>query len=522
MYKKKCKFKEEIEVRKTVSKITSFVLALLLVCTMVPTIALAEGTTWYVNGAVSDGDGTTEATAFDTIAEAVEQASKGDTIKIYAFAGEYDAFELNGYSGKNGITFEGVAVDGKKPIIACGKALVGATNNEQTGVVGKGDVTNTTFIGLEFKNYGNTKNWVDSCICVSQATGANWEGLVIQDCDFTLVEGAAVGYAIAPHCGDLTVTGCKIIGYDSGICLMCDGGALTNVSISDNVIEVKNEVVSAYWGIESDDNVTSTVTISDNTIVAADDESTPVINITDYAYQQGKANDAIEAIVISNNEGEAKVVAGNINKSDVEVQEDMELIKTFHTGTQGVTSEGLAANSSFVKENEGFYIGYNAASNENQVYELGANGEVEEHKECTETELLNKVVATCTTAGFTGDEVCIVCEKVVKGGEVVKATGHKEVVVNAVAATCTKAGYTGDTVCETCKVELAKGKATAATGHKYVNGVCEVCKTAEPKVETETKAPNTGDNSAVMTYAVMAVAALAVVVVLKKRNAFVK
>ena len=36
------------------------------------------------------------------------------------------------------------------------------------------------------------------------------------------------------------------------------------------------------------------------------------------------------------------------------------------------------------------------------------------------------------------------------------------------------------------------------------------------------KAPNTGDNSAVMTYAVLAVAAMAVVVVLNKRNSFSK
>ena len=41
-----------------------------------------------------------------------------------------------------------------------------------------------------------------------------------------------------------------------------------------------------------------------------------------------------------------------------------------------------------------------------------------------ETELRDAREATCTEDGYTGDEVCTVCEEIVKQGEVIPATGH--------------------------------------------------------------------------------------------------
>ena len=81
-------------------------------------------------------------------------------------------------------------------------------------------------------------------------------------------------------------------------------------------------------------------------------------------------------------------------------------------------------------------------------------------------ELVNAKAATCTEDGYTGDEVCTVCQEVVKKGEVIPATGHKTELVGAKAATCTEDGYTGDEVCTVCGETVKKGEVIPALGHK--------------------------------------------------------
>ena len=86
------------------------------------------------------------------------------------------------------------------------------------------------------------------------------------------------------------------------------------------------------------------------------------------------------------------------------------------------------------------------------------------------TELKDAKAATCTEAGYTGDEVCTVCGETVKKGEVLAALGHKTELKNAKAATCTEAGYTGDEVCTVCGDTVKKGEVIAALGHKWDDG----------------------------------------------------
>ena len=64
------------------------------------------------------------------------------------------------------------------------------------------------------------------------------------------------------------------------------------------------------------------------------------------------------------------------------------------------------------------------------------------------TELRNAKEATCTEAGYTGDEICTVCGKTVKQGKEIPALGHNyEAVVTE--PTCTEQGYTTHT-CTRC------------------------------------------------------------------------
>ena len=56
------------------------------------------------------------------------------------------------------------------------------------------------------------------------------------------------------------------------------------------------------------------------------------------------------------------------------------------------------------------------------------------------TELRNAVEPTCTEAGYTGDEVCTICNEVVSQGETIDATGH-----HYKGSTCTVCGDTRST-----------------------------------------------------------------------------
>lgn len=57
---------------------------------------------------------------------------------------------------------------------------------------------------------------------------------------------------------------------------------------------------------------------------------------------------------------------------------------------------------------------------------------------------------------------------------------------NQKAATCTTEGYTGDDVCYACGTTVKTGKAIATTEHNYKNGKCSACGADEPASEFDT------------------------------------
>lgn len=76
----------------------------------------------------------------------------------------------------------------------------------------------------------------------------------------------------------------------------------------------------------------------------------------------------------------------------------------------------------------------------------------------TNTSIKNKVNATCTEEGYTGDTYCNSCNKVIKNGSQIKATGHSTEIRNKKSATTTSEGYTGDTYCKTCNAKIKSGE----------------------------------------------------------------
>lgn len=97
-----------------------------------------------------------------------------------------------------------------------------------------------------------------------------------------------------------------------------------------------------------------------------------------------------------------------------------------------------------------------------------------------QTETRGAKEATCTEDGYTGDEVCVVCGKVVKKGEVIPALGHKTEISGAKEATCTEDGYTGDKVCTVCGEVVEKGQSIPAFGHSIeIRGAKEATATED-------------------------------------------
>ena len=98
------------------------------------------------------------------------------------------------------------------------------------------------------------------------------------------------------------------------------------------------------------------------------------------------------------------------------------------------------------------------------------------------TELQNAKEATCTEAGYTGDEICTKCGETVKTGEEIPALGHtsaEAVRENEVAATCTEAGSYDEVVyCSVCGEEISREtKNVEAAGHteEIVEGKAATC-----------------------------------------------
>ena len=138
------------------------------------------------------------------------------------------------------------------------------------------------------------------------------------------------------------------------------------------------------------------------------------------------------------------------------------------------------------------------------------------------TQLVGAKAATCTEDGYTGDEVCTVCQEIVKKGEVIPATGHDTQLVGAKPATCTEDGYTGDVVCKTCGETVTKGEVVKATGHHYKDGKCTDCGEKDPNYQPAQPGVKTGDASSVtlwvMLLTVSALLAAAVVALPRRKH----
>lgn len=84
------------------------------------------------------------------------------------------------------------------------------------------------------------------------------------------------------------------------------------------------------------------------------------------------------------------------------------------------------------------------------------------------TEIRNKVEATCTDEGYTGDTYCTDCGEKLSDGKKIPATGHIHIgYLGKKEATCENDGYTGDAYCKDCGITLKIGNNIPALGHTW-------------------------------------------------------
>lgn len=118
--------------------------------------------------------------------------------------------------------------------------------------------------------------------------------------------------------------------------------------------------------------------------------------------------------------------------------------------------------------------------------------------------LTNQKEATCIEAGYTGDQICKLCNTVLEKGSIIPAKGHVKENVPALEATCTEGGHEAGVRCSVCGETLEGLKALPAKGHQWDDGVitteptrqtegvktytCQVCKIT--RTETIEKLPN--------------------------------
>ena len=120
--------------------------------------------------------------------------------------------------------------------------------------------------------------------------------------------------------------------------------------------------------------------------------------------------------------------------------------------------------------------------------------------------------------------------------EVIPAKSHDTELVGAKDATCTEDGYTGDEVCKVCQTVVKQGEVIPALGHDYKDGKCSRCgaeepttpvepgKPQQPEKPTTPDTPATGDSSnmtalwVVLAVAGLGIIALVVLLVTKRKS----
>lgn len=82
-------------------------------------------------------------------------------------------------------------------------------------------------------------------------------------------------------------------------------------------------------------------------------------------------------------------------------------------------------------------------------------------------ELQNAKEATCAAPGYSGDEICTLCNTVIQRGQFLPRADHIPIPVPGKAATCLDSGLTNGEICDVCGLTLVAQQVIPRLGHSY-------------------------------------------------------
>ena len=301
--------------------------------------------------------------------------------------------------------------------------------------------------------------------------------------------------------GSLTLDSVVVKGENisSGAGTFCLYGSSTLNVLNGSEINIKGEQGTKAYIIYCDDGVAATVNIEKSAINCVDGNSgifNGVVTLKDSEFNMsGTTNDN----GINSYEGGMKLT---IDNSDVTIS--------------GCEGRALTLSDTEVEVKNGSVLSFSDCKEADILVRKTGEIGVDETSKINFT--ADNVKMKDTSKTFT--EVL----KLANGVEYDPVTGtiacaHANTEAKgAVEAICTKEGCTGDIYCKTCGALVSANKVVEKKAHTYKDGKCIVC----GAVDASYKVPATGDVNTFAGYMVLCVAALGVVVVLKKRNSFAK
>ncbi|MDD6069368.1 MAG: type I pullulanase [Clostridiales bacterium] len=195
--------------------------------------------------------------------------------------------------------------------------------------------------------------------------------------------------------------------------------------------EKKPEVIATDGDTVLNENTDYTVIYQNNT-----NAGTATVIVTGKGNYKGthKENFTIEkAEVPLNQPVDMNVSAENETLSDVELPPDWKW-------SDADKDKAIEKESTITVT--AVYEGADKANYKTLSVEIKVTGIACTHEDKSKLEIRNKVEATCTDDGYTGDTFCINCQTYARHGEIVNAAGHqwKEEYTTDQVATCTESG----------------------------------------------------------------------------------
>ncbi len=396
---------------------------------------------------------------YASLQAAIEAAKAGETVKLIA-----DTVITEGQTIK---VDKNITIDGDGKTVDCIFASAEGYDYDPTIRVETGaTIKNINFTGLA----GGAKD--NSPIYIA-GNGTEATPIVIENCSFTgavsaerlvaaiISEGKTGDYLTVKDC---EFTNVKYAAYFNG---------LDNATIQDNTVngtQYNAFVIEAGAAVFSGNSLTN---------IATKDFSAPY-NYGIYANEDAEVTIQSGSVAMASADnatvsGKA-VIYGGTYSSDVTALVAPDYVATKSGDVYVVSHAAHTGGEATCKDKAICKVCGEAYG------ELGAHGA---------TKVKDTKTATCTAKGYTGDDVCTVCETVVTEGKEIDMIAHKTEKQNAKDATCNAKGYSGDDVCTVCKTVVTKGTETAMVAHTFKDGVCTACEALDPDkvLEEDFKAP---------------------------------